>query len=50
MLFTPDGEGNATTQIEDLKDVDAVLVTREPEGGTKVPTTKPFVEVPLEGA
>jgi hypothetical protein len=50
MLFTPDGEGNATTQIEDLKDVDVVMVTREPEGGTKVPTTEPFVEVPLEGA
>jgi hypothetical protein len=48
MLFTPDGEGNATTHIDDLKDVNAVLVTREPEGGTKVPTTKPFVEVPLE--
>jgi hypothetical protein len=49
MLFTPDEEGNATTQIEDLKGVDLVMVTREPAGGTKTPTTKPFVEVPLEG-
>ncbi|HXF31288.1 MAG TPA: anti-sigma factor [Solirubrobacterales bacterium] len=48
MLFTPDEEGNATTQIEDLEGVDAVMVTREPTGGTKVPTTEPFVEVPLE--
>ena len=47
--FTPDGAGNAATQIEDLQGVDAVLVTEEPEGGTKVPTMKPFVNVPLEG-
>jgi hypothetical protein len=25
-----------------------VMVTREPAGGTKVPTTEPIVEVPLE--
>jgi hypothetical protein len=49
MLFTPDEEGNATTQIEDLKGVDVVMVTREPAGGTKVPTTEPLVNVPLEG-
>jgi anti-sigma-K factor RskA len=48
MLFTPDGDGNATTQIQDLNGVEAVLVTREPEGGTKVPTTTPIVKVPLE--
>lgn len=50
MLFKPDGEGNATTQIEDLKGAEAVLVTREPAGGTKAPTTTPFVKVPIEGA
>ena len=48
MLFTPDGDGNATTQIDDLGGVEAVLVTREPAGGTKVPTTTPFVKVPLD--
>jgi anti-sigma-K factor RskA len=48
-LFTPDGKGNATTQIEDMKGVSLVMVTREPAGGTKMPTTEPFVEVPLEG-
>ena len=47
--FTPDEAGNASTQIEDLHGVDAVLVTEEPEGGTKVPTMEPFVKVPLEG-
>jgi anti-sigma-K factor RskA len=49
MLFKPDGEGSATTQIEDLKGAEAVLVTREPAGGTKAPTTTPFVNVPIEG-
>jgi len=48
-LFAPDGEGNATTTIDDMNGVSVVMVTREPEGGTKVPTTKPLVEVPLEG-
>jgi anti-sigma-K factor RskA len=47
-LFVPDGEGKATTKIENLGDVDVVMVTQEPAGGTKVPTTKPLVEVPLE--
>jgi anti-sigma factor RsiW len=47
--FTPDEAGNASTEIDDLKGVDAVLVTEEPQGGTKVPTMEPFVTVPLEG-
>jgi anti-sigma-K factor RskA len=47
--FTPDETGNASTKIEDLHGVDAVLVTEEPVGGTKVPTMEPFVNVPLEG-
>jgi anti-sigma-K factor RskA len=48
MLFKPDAEGNATTQIEDLEGADAVLVTEEPAGGTMKPTAEPFVNVPLE--
>jgi hypothetical protein len=48
MLFKPDAQGNATTQIEDLKDAEAVLVTEEPAAGSKQPTTKPFVNVPIE--
>jgi anti-sigma-K factor RskA len=47
-LFTPDHAGNASTTIEDMKNVSAVLVTREPAGGTKVPTTEPIVKVPIE--
>jgi hypothetical protein len=47
-LFTPDHAGNASTTIEDVKGVSLVMVTREPAGGTKVPTTEPFVKVPLE--
>jgi anti-sigma-K factor RskA len=47
-LFAPDHAGNASTTIEDMKDVSLVMVTREPAGGTKVPTTEPIVKVPLE--
>jgi anti-sigma factor RsiW len=47
-LFTPDHAGNASTTIENMKNVSAVLVTREPSGGTKVPTTEPIVKVPIE--
>jgi hypothetical protein len=47
-LFTPDHAGNASTTIEDMRNVSLVMVTREPAGGTKVPTTEPFVKVPLE--
>lgn len=47
-LFVPDQAGNATTTIEDMKDVSLVMVTREPTGGTKQPTSEPIVEVPLE--
>jgi hypothetical protein len=47
-LFTPDHAGNASTTIEDMRDVSLVMVTQEPMGGTKVPTTEPFVEVPIE--
>jgi Anti-sigma-K factor rskA len=47
-LFAPDHAGNASTTIENMKNVSLVMVTREPAGGTKVPTTEPIVEVPLE--
>ena len=47
-LFTPDHAGNASTTIENMKNVSAVLVTREPAGGTKVPTTEPIVKVPIQ--
>ncbi len=48
-LFAPDKAGNASTTIENLNGVTIVMVTREPEGGSKTPTEKvPFVQVPLE--
>jgi anti-sigma factor RsiW len=48
-LFAPDKAGNASTTIENLEGVTIVMVTREPEGGSKTPTEKvPFVQVPLE--
>ncbi|HEX4751333.1 MAG TPA: anti-sigma factor [Solirubrobacterales bacterium] len=47
-LFVPDHAGNASTTIENIKGVSLVMVTKEPAGGTKVPTEEPFVEVPLE--
>jgi hypothetical protein len=31
-----------------MKDVTAVMVTREPAGGSNKPTTKPIAEVPIE--
>jgi hypothetical protein len=31
-----------------MRNVSLVMVTREPMGGTKVPTAKPIVKVPLE--
>lgn len=47
-LFAPDQAGRASTTIENMKNVTAVMVTREPEGGSKKPTTKPLVAVPIE--
>jgi hypothetical protein len=47
-LFAPDHAGNASTTIEDMRDVSLVMVTREPAGGTKAPTTEPIVKVPIK--
>jgi anti-sigma factor RsiW len=46
-LFAPDQAGRASTTIEDMKNVSVVMVTREPEGGSKQPSTAPIVEVPI---
>jgi anti-sigma-K factor RskA len=42
-LFVPDREGHASTQIEDMKGVDTVMVTEEPQGGSEEPTGEPIV-------
>jgi hypothetical protein len=47
-LFAPDQAGRASTTIENMKGVTTVLVTREPAGGSKQPTTEPFVAIPIE--
>lgn len=46
-LFAPDRSGRASTTIEDMDGVETVMVTREPAGGSDVPTSKPFVAVPI---
>jgi anti-sigma-K factor RskA len=46
-LFVPDSEGRAATTIADLKGVNTVMVTSEPNGGSEAPTSKPIVTVPI---
>jgi anti-sigma-K factor RskA len=46
-LFVPDREGNASTTIGDMRGVDLVMVTAEPVGGSKAPTSTPIVSVPI---
>lgn len=42
-LFVPNAEGQARTTIEDMHGVDTVMVTTEPKGGSKSPTSAPIV-------
>jgi hypothetical protein len=46
--FVPSPDGTATTVIDDMSDVNAVMVTVEPRGahGTE-PTSAPLVNVPV---
>jgi anti-sigma-K factor RskA len=47
-LFTVESDGTGAAAIPgNLKDADAVLVTREPEGGSKRPSERPVLTVPL---
>jgi anti-sigma-K factor RskA len=46
-LFVPDHGGNASTMIGDMRDVDLVMVTTEPAGGSEAPTSSPIVKVPI---
>lgn len=46
-LFVPDREGRATTTIADMEGVEVVMVTTEPPGGSKAPTSSPIVTVPI---
>lgn len=46
-LFVPDHEGRASTTIADMNGVEVVMVTTEPPGGSKAPTSSPIVTVPI---
>ncbi|HEX3733837.1 MAG TPA: anti-sigma factor [Solirubrobacterales bacterium] len=46
-LFVPDRKGSASTTIDDMRDVDLVMVTTEPAGGSAAPTSSPIVSVPI---
>jgi anti-sigma-K factor RskA len=46
-LFVPDGEGNASTTLGNMRGVDLVMVTTEPAGGSKAPTSAPIASVPV---
>jgi anti-sigma-K factor RskA len=46
-LFVPDRKGSASTTIDDMRNVDLVMVTTEPAGGSAAPTSSPIVSVPI---
>jgi len=46
-LFVPNRDGTATAVIDDMQGVNAVMVTTEPRGGSKYPTSKPIVAVAI---
>jgi hypothetical protein len=46
-LFVPDREGQASTEVPDMDGVELVMVTTEPTGGSKSPTSSPIVSVPI---
>jgi hypothetical protein len=48
-LFTPTADGRATVAVPgDLNQVDAVLVTDEPAGGSSAPTRTPLIRASLQ--
>jgi anti-sigma-K factor RskA len=44
-LFVPDRKGQASTELPDMDGVELVMVTTEPKGGSKSPTSSPLVTV-----
>lgn len=48
-LFVPDREGRASTMIADMSGVDTVMVTEEPQGGSKQPTSEPIATMSVPG-
>jgi anti-sigma-K factor RskA len=48
-LFLPDRSGRAMTTIPHMAGVEAVMVTAEPRGGSRAPTSAPMVTVSMSG-
>jgi anti-sigma factor RsiW len=46
-LFTPRKDGTATTSIPDLSNVNTVMVSAEPKGGSEQPTTTPIITIDI---
>jgi hypothetical protein len=44
-LFVPDREGRASTELPDMSGVEVVMVTTEPTGGSRSPTSSPLVTI-----
>jgi anti-sigma-K factor RskA len=42
-LFVPNSDGQAETRIADMNGVEVVMVTEEPQGGSKAPTGEPIM-------
>jgi anti-sigma-K factor RskA len=49
-LFVPNGEGQATTSLGNMRGVRQVMVTTEPPGGSRAPTSTPIAAVKLPRA
>jgi anti-sigma-K factor RskA len=47
-LFVPDREGRASTELPDMDGVEVVMVTAEPKGGSRSPTSAPIVTIPVQ--
>lgn len=46
-LFVPNRDGTATAVIDNMHDVNAVMVTTEPSGGSDYPTSDPIVSMAI---
>ena len=47
-LFVPDREGRASTELPDMNGVEVVMVTTEPTGGSKEPTSDPMITISIQ--
>jgi anti-sigma-K factor RskA len=49
-LFVPNSRGEAATTLGNMDGVDTVMVTTEPPGGSRAPTSNPITTVPIPQA